>query len=53
MANEKFSKIVQLIREVIGLIADLIPMADTALELVESARKLIADFKEKREELND
>ena len=47
MANDKFSKVVQLIKEVFGLLADLIPMADTALDLVASARRLIADFKEK------
>lgn len=49
MANDKFSKIVQLIREVIGLIADLVPMADTALDLIQDVRKLVADFKERRE----
>lgn len=45
MANEKFDKIIRLIREVIGLIADLIPVADTALELVQDVRVLISNFK--------
>ena len=49
MANDKFSKIVQLIREVVGLIADLVPIADTALDLIQDVRKLVNDFKEKRE----
>lgn len=48
MANEKFTKIIQLIRAVCELIADLIPVVDTALVAVQSARDLIAQFKEEQ-----
>lgn len=44
MANDKFSKILRLIKEVFGLIADLIPVVDVALDAVATARQLIADF---------
>ena len=53
MANDKFNKIVQLIREVIGLLADLIPVADTALDLVQDVRRLVQEFKEKQQDLTD
>ena len=48
MANEKFSKVIQLIRAVCELIADLIPVADSALLAIQSARDLIANFKEEQ-----
>lgn len=48
MANDKFSKILLLIKEVFALIADLIPVVDVALDAIASARQLIADFKEKQ-----
>lgn len=48
MANDKFEKVIRLIREVIGLITDLIPVADTALELVETVRDTVRKFKEEQ-----
>lgn len=53
MANEKFTKVIQLIRAVCELIADLIPVADSALVAIESARNLIAKFKEEQDRLNE
>lgn len=47
MANDKFSKVLRLIKEVFGLIADLIPVVDTAIDAVESARRIVAEFQEK------
>lgn len=48
MANDKFEKVIRLIREVIGLITDLIPVADTALELIETVRDTVRKFKEEQ-----
>lgn len=51
MANDKFTKVLRLIKEVFGLIADLIPVVDVALDAIASARQLIADFK--KEQISD
>lgn len=51
MANDKFTKVIQLIRAICELIADLIPVADTALVAIESARNLIERFKEEQEQV--
>ena len=53
MANAKFSKILALIREIFGLISDLIPVVDDALDAVATIRQLVVEFSEKRKEVAD
>lgn len=48
MANEKFNNVLKLIKAVFELIADLLPVAEDALAVVEAVRQAIREFKEKQ-----
>lgn len=53
MANEKFTKVIQLIRAVFELLSELIPIADDALDIIGRVSQIVADYKEQKEQLRD
>lgn len=53
MANDKFTSVIALIRAVFQLIADLVPIADDALDLIGRISQIVADYKATKESVND
>ena len=44
MSKSKFANVIELIRQIFGLISDLIPVADSVLDAVTTARRLIEEY---------
>lgn len=46
MAKNKFAEVLDLIRATLALIVELVPIATTALDLVNRIREVVAQYKE-------
>lgn len=46
MAKTKFAEVLDLIRAVLALITELVPIASDAIGLVNRVREVVADYKE-------
>ena len=44
MSKSKFANVIELIRQIFGLVSDLIPVADSVLDAVTTARRLIEEY---------